>query len=730
MSFLAPLYLIGALAIVGPIIFHLIRRQPKNQVKFSSLMFLEETPPKITRRSRLQNIPLLLLRCLVIGLLALAFARPFLPDSAVRTVAGQRESVIFLIDQSASMRRAGVWGRAKEQFQAALGQLSDTDYVSVIAFDERTITQLSLQESAGLPDGARVKAAEDAFNQLDPTWYATNLGSAIRFAADQAYTMSADQVDQTDSADDSSAVAVTTKQRIILISDFQSGADIQSLQGYQWPQKVWVDARPAPADQPSNASVRVESLFDTENDSVEALRLAIQQSGEGNEDYLKVFLSQDGEQIPDFEALSYQVPSGATRFYSFKLPPKAPQSIAPDSDAPESETAEQQASTGAPAKVVIDLVGDESEFDNAFYYVQPFRSNQSVRYLTNATDAVGNEQEPSLRFYLEQLPWSDPTRIIQFEAQASEQFTAPPDPQDVALLVVPVASLTRQNVSVVDQFAKSGGHVLVVLNAQNEDAQEKAWQEASELLRQLLGAEQLTVTTQTSTEPQRIGGVDFQHRLTQAFTEPGVNDFSRIQIWKHRSLTGLPTDAKAVLALENQLPLLIDAEVPQDASEQSSTGRYWLLTSGWQPSESQFALSSKFVPIMLGMLGPNLQQVPESMTIGQMLDSKTVASQPGFLQREDGWPVAVNLSASESNTEPMDIDQLAQFGVALSTESQRAEALAAERALRDIELEAQQAWWQWLIAIALTAVILETVLSGRRMSQNTAASKTSPEPSG
>ena len=62
MSLLAPLYVIGAFAIGAPILFHLIRRQPKGQVPFSSLMFLKPTPPRLTRRSRLDNWLLLLLR--------------------------------------------------------------------------------------------------------------------------------------------------------------------------------------------------------------------------------------------------------------------------------------------------------------------------------------------------------------------------------------------------------------------------------------------------------------------------------------------------------------------------------------------------------------------------------------------------------------------------------------------------------------------------------------------
>ena len=71
MSFLAPLFLVGALAVAAPIIFHLIRRTSREKITFSSLMFLRPTLPRVTRSSRLENIFLLLLRCLVLCLLAL-----------------------------------------------------------------------------------------------------------------------------------------------------------------------------------------------------------------------------------------------------------------------------------------------------------------------------------------------------------------------------------------------------------------------------------------------------------------------------------------------------------------------------------------------------------------------------------------------------------------------------------------------------------------------------------
>jgi hypothetical protein len=81
MNFLAPLFLAGAAAIAVPILLHLIRRTEREKLPFSSLMFLQSTPPQITRRSRLENIFLLLLRCLAFALIAMAFARPYLQQA-------------------------------------------------------------------------------------------------------------------------------------------------------------------------------------------------------------------------------------------------------------------------------------------------------------------------------------------------------------------------------------------------------------------------------------------------------------------------------------------------------------------------------------------------------------------------------------------------------------------------------------------------------------------------
>src|SRR6187401_3375059 len=128
MSFLAPFFLLGAAAVIGPIIFHLIRRTTKEVTPFSTLMFLQPTPPRVTRRSRLENLWLLLLRCLVIVLLALCFGRPFFQKvSDAPPAAAARKRTVVLVDTSASMKRADLWKQALERVEHYARLAAPTD---------------------------------------------------------------------------------------------------------------------------------------------------------------------------------------------------------------------------------------------------------------------------------------------------------------------------------------------------------------------------------------------------------------------------------------------------------------------------------------------------------------------------------------------------------------------------------------------------------------------------
>ena len=156
MNFLAPLFLFGALAVALPIVFHLIRRTSKEKMTFSSLMFLQPTPPRVTRRNRLENIFLLFLRCLALCLLALGFARPFFQKPMVPDPAAAGRKIILLVDRSASMRREGLWSEAVAKAEEVLQKTSSADQVAVFTFDSQARSLVSFEEWSAMNAGERV----------------------------------------------------------------------------------------------------------------------------------------------------------------------------------------------------------------------------------------------------------------------------------------------------------------------------------------------------------------------------------------------------------------------------------------------------------------------------------------------------------------------------------------------------------------------------------------------
>src|ERR687894_1726341 len=77
MSFLNPLFLLGLAAVAVPVLVHLVRRTRARRVEFPALVFVRQVPQRTIRRRTLHNLLLLLLRCLAVLLIVIAFTRPF-----------------------------------------------------------------------------------------------------------------------------------------------------------------------------------------------------------------------------------------------------------------------------------------------------------------------------------------------------------------------------------------------------------------------------------------------------------------------------------------------------------------------------------------------------------------------------------------------------------------------------------------------------------------------------
>jgi hypothetical protein len=102
MTFLNIAALGGLAAISIPIIIHFLNQFQVKEVKWAAMRFLQESIEKNQRRLQLEDILLLILRCLLVALLIFALARPTLQTGAQKSGAHQVSAVI-IIDDSYSM---------------------------------------------------------------------------------------------------------------------------------------------------------------------------------------------------------------------------------------------------------------------------------------------------------------------------------------------------------------------------------------------------------------------------------------------------------------------------------------------------------------------------------------------------------------------------------------------------------------------------------------------------
>jgi Aerotolerance regulator N-terminal len=133
MSLISPVFLWAVAACALPLWLHLSRRRQYKEMPIGTLRFLMEVLRERRKKSRFEEIPLLMLRLLAVALLAFLFMRPFFHD----TRRGEEDPLetIVLLDASGSVteamaREAGALadeaaGRVKDGTKLTIAQFSD-----------------------------------------------------------------------------------------------------------------------------------------------------------------------------------------------------------------------------------------------------------------------------------------------------------------------------------------------------------------------------------------------------------------------------------------------------------------------------------------------------------------------------------------------------------------------------------------------------------------------------
>ncbi|HBL47711.1 MAG TPA: hypothetical protein DDZ90_30435, partial [Planctomycetaceae bacterium] len=76
-GFASPWLLMGLLAAGIPILIHLLHKRKFIETEWAAMKFLMAATRKYSRRVRFEQLLILLVRCLILLLLAVAFSRPY-----------------------------------------------------------------------------------------------------------------------------------------------------------------------------------------------------------------------------------------------------------------------------------------------------------------------------------------------------------------------------------------------------------------------------------------------------------------------------------------------------------------------------------------------------------------------------------------------------------------------------------------------------------------------------
>lgn len=137
MQFVFPAFLAALATLAIPVIVHLFYFRRFKKVYFTNVRFLKEVKEETSNRRRLRNLLVLLMRCLAIIALVLAFAQPFLPKS--NAVKQGEKAVSVYVDNSFSMEAlsadVSLLERAKQRARDIISAFAPDDRFQVLTND-------------------------------------------------------------------------------------------------------------------------------------------------------------------------------------------------------------------------------------------------------------------------------------------------------------------------------------------------------------------------------------------------------------------------------------------------------------------------------------------------------------------------------------------------------------------------------------------------------------------
>ena len=185
-NFLQTSFLAGLAALAVPILIHLFFRLKTKRVELGTIRFLRAVLEENARRRKVMRWLLLALRMAFVALLVGLFARPYFTAAATGS---DRELLVILIDQSATMQLKGENGRLIDQAIAEAKRLIESAGTQTrfeVAFFDHDVHPLT-ESKAGdgaMSDGATGNGVLAKLQAPATLFGATNFGAVFAWARD------------------------------------------------------------------------------------------------------------------------------------------------------------------------------------------------------------------------------------------------------------------------------------------------------------------------------------------------------------------------------------------------------------------------------------------------------------------------------------------------------------------------------------------------------------------
>ena len=713
MSFLAPLFLVGLAGLAIPVLVHLTRHERGKPLAFPSLMFLERIPFRETSRRRLRHIALLLIRLAALALVVLAFARPFAQGGRLATVGGPGpEELVVLLDRSYSMELNDHWAQGVSMARSAVAALGPSDRVSLIVFDE---TPHLLHRSATEP-----RRVLESLDTLTTSSLATRTAPAVKLAASVL------------------AASELPRRRVVIVSDFQrtgwrpdrdavlpEGTTVETLAVGDADAGAanLADARTANLAL-AGLELRRESAGGRERVSARARLAATDDPGTGNpgqgagtqvqETPVEVTLVVDDTEVGRASVVVPASGSIPVAFDPFTL-------------------------TGPFTRGELRISDEALQADNTLHFVLSAGGNLDVLVVDPLGEGESNLHLRGALGIAEGAGFA--ARVVR--STPSEDMLAD---HDVVVLNGSPFPGGEAGTRLRD-FVEGGGGLFVVLGERTRVPAIHA-----EFLPANVGG-----TTDAGGEELRLGFVDYDHAVFEAFRGARAGDFSRATFFRARRLE--VTGGRVLARFDDGSPALVEGR--------RGEGRVLVWATGLDRFWNDLALHPVYLPFVhrtaryLGGRGElpawhpagatvNLAELAEEAGSMEMPDG-AVAMEPdgGFvlldpttplltLDAQGIWEIrppgqrpdhpmalAVNVDLAESDLSRLDLEEftgaigggLAALQGEAATDSgsttPTTDAASVSQDIQPMELEKRQSFWRHLMAAAFLLIAAETLLANR-----------------